>query len=237
MTLKRYRVRATQNTYADDGPDLLRPPQNAVQQFARAMGPAKSGWYWRKNPAGEDSPWTDWRGPMNRAAALQAANAFLGSGHGAKLQAGRVRDGKVNAKAEMLAQVIPQVALPGTNPGARLVADLTRFQFKANVGGFNCREYNGIKGSGWSDHAWGDAVDLSVGGGSPGKNDTLTDWCVRMARAGCMSEAAQFIGSRGGRVYSFVSPSYAPNLGGPSSHLTHVHCSYKQHFGRDPNCR
>lgn len=230
--MKRYRVRAAQNTYTDKGPDLLRPPQNAVQQFARSMGSAKTGWYTRINPPGEKEGWTEWKGPVPRAEVLQRANAALSRPGGAKFQAGRVVDGKPKARAEFLVVNVAHIDMPGVKAGAEMVADLFREQFSGNVGGFSCREYNGIPGSGWSDHAWGDAVDLS----GPG-NDKLTDWCVRMARAGCMGAVAQFIGSRDGRVYSFVSPSYAPDLGGPSSHLTHVHCSFVQHFGRDPNCR
>lgn len=136
-------------------------------------------------------------------------------------------------KAEIFIINVREVPLPGTKDGAEMVADLTREQYpNLNVGGYNCREYNGVPGSGWSDHAWGDAVDLS----GP-NNDNLTDWCVRMGRAGCMAGAQQFIGSINGVVYSFVSPEYRANRGGPSSHRTHVHCSYKQHFGADPNCR
>lgn len=234
--MKRFRVRAASKTYKEPGPDLLRPESNAVQQLGKNMGSGRAGWYTRRTMPEDKKKWSSWSGPIMRSEALQRADAFMNSQDGHKFQVGR-KKGKVTAKAEMLVKEVKEVALDGTHPGAELVADLARAQFNCNVGGFNCREYNGVPGSGWSDHAWGDAVDLVTGGGSPGKNDVLTDWCVRMARAGCMGDVQQFIGSNGGRVYSFIAPSYAANLGGPVSHLTHVHSSYRQHFGADPNCR
>lgn len=232
--MKRYRSRKRETTYEQRGNDLLRPAGQIVQVFARNMGAGATGWYTRKNPPGENTDWSNWNGPIPRRECLARADGFSGTAAGGRFQCARVREGKMYFKAEILIVNVPEVNLPGTHEGAEMVADLARVQFdNLNVGGYNCREYNGIPGSGWSDHAWGDAVDLVP----RSNNDKLTDWCVRMARANCMAGAQQFIGSRDGRVYSYVAPNYTANLGGPSSHLTHVHCSYKQHYGADPNCR
>lgn len=232
MSLRRLRVRPIDKDYTDTGPDLLRGRGNAVHQLGSQFGAARTGFFIRRNPVGEDTPWGNWTGPFSRAGTLKKATTWAkNAGGGAKFQVGRKVSRKMEPRHEMLMCSIPHTDLQGTNAGAELVADLARFQFDVNVGGFSCREYNGIPGSGWSDHAWGDAVDL-VGG----SNDRLTDWCVRMARAGLMGSPDQFIGSKSGRVYSFVEPAYAPNLGGPSSHLSHVHCSYIQHYGANPRC-
>lgn len=239
MTLKRFRVRAPSKDYGDAGPDLLRTGENAERQMADLMGRAKTGFFIQRNPPGEKQDWSDWsKEPLKRGAVLREIDEWQAkAGDGAKLRVGRRKDGKVQTRVEALVVSVKEVNLSGVHDGAQRVADLARAQFPGLVvGGFNCREYNGIPGSGWSDHAWGDAVDLSPGGGSPGKNDVLTDWCVRMGREGLMSGCAQFIGSRGGKVGAFYEPSYVWRAGGPTSHLTHVHASHKQHYGANPGC-
>ena len=230
--MKRFRARVTAKTYGDPGPDLLRPRDNAQRQAADNMGTAKDGFFLRENPPKDRTDWTDWRGPLARGEVLRRIDVWQGKANdGAKLQVGRKSGGKVEAKNELLVVVVREVPMSGVNAGAETVANLVRAQFSGEgVGGFACREYNGVPGSGWSDHAWGDAVDLW---GVP--NDKLTDWCVRMGKAGCMNPA-QFIGSKGGKVYAYYAPSYAAKLGGPPSHLTHVHCSYRQHYGANPHC-
>jgi hypothetical protein len=223
--------------YGDPGPDLLRPRDNAQRQAADNMGTAATGYFVRTRGSGSGATWRDWNGPLKRGEVLRRLDAWQGkAGNGAKFQVGRKSGGKPQAKNEVLAVEVREVNLSGVNAGAEQVANLARAQFKGLVvGGFSCREYNGVPGSGWSDHAWGDAVDLSPGGGSPGPNDKLTDWCVRMGREGCF-QPAQFIGSNGGKVIAYYSPAYKANAGGPPSHLTHVHCSYRQHFGANPRC-
>jgi hypothetical protein len=233
--MKRYRVRVAAKTYQDPGPDLLRPQGTASQVFAQNMGKATTGWFTRRRPSGGN--WSEWRGPMPKRDALEEVETFTGANPKAKFQAGRMKGKSIDPKAEMLIVSVTEFALPDVNPGAKLVAWLAKEQFpNINVGGFSCREFNGIPGSGWSDHAWGDAVDLVPSSGG-GPNDDLTDWCVRMAKAHCMGDVNQFIGSNRGRVVNFVAPTYAMNNGGPSSHLTHVHSSYRQHFGANPHCR
>jgi hypothetical protein len=238
--MRRNRVRTMSKSYTDPGPDLLRPAANAVHQFGDAMGKVGSHWYTRRNPPGQKTGWTKWAGPIPRREVLERADGFTGAGDGALFQAGRIPKGSRNPQAlcEMRTVEVKEVQLQGVNEGAEMVADLFREQFPGcAIGGFDCREYNGIRGSGWSDHAWGDAVDLVVrGASSPGPNDKATDWCIRMAKYGCFVAVQQFIGSRGGRVGSVVSPSYGWTWGGPSSHLTHVHCSYRQHYGANPHC-
>lgn len=237
VTLKRFRCRVMSKDYGDPGPDLLRPRDNAQRQAADNMGTAATGYFIRTNPPGKREDWTDWRGPFKRGETLRRLDEWQGkAGDGAKFQVGRKKDGKPQAKNEVLVVNVREVNLANVHAGPQLVADLARAQFRGLVvGGFSCREYNGVPGSGWSDHAWGDAVDLSPGGGSPGPNDKLTDWCVRMGKAGCFNPA-QFIGSNGGKVIAYYSPSYAAKAGGPPSHLTHVHCSYRQHYGANPRC-
>lgn len=227
--MKRWRVRAMTRTYGEAGPDLLQTKVLAQNDLARTMGKTSNGWYVRVNPEGGGT-WT--KQAMTKAEVLQRYEGWQrGAGDEKRFQIGRKVQGKIDPRFESMTIVVPHVHLPNTNAGTMLVADLARAQFDCQTLGFSCREYNNIPGSGWSDHAWGDAVDL-IGH----NNDALTDWCVRMARAGCMQQPAQFIGSRDGKVGTFYAPNYVWSLGGPPSHLTHVHCSYKQHFGRDPNC-
>ena len=225
--------------YGDAGPDLLRPRDNAKGQLADVMGSAVEGFHYRVNPPTDKTPWSGWRGPFKRGEVLRRIDEWQGkAGNGAKAQIGRKSGGKIEPKAEVLTVDVREVALGGVHAGAEMVADLFREQFPGSaIGGFSCREYNGVPGSGWSDHAWGDAVDLTKGGGSPGPNDVATDWCVRMAKAGCFGTAAQIIGSSKGAVYCYYKPAYAANKGGPISHLTHVHVSYVQHYGANPRCR
>ena len=240
MTIKRFRVRAPSKDYGDAGPDLLRTPENAERQIADLMGRAKVGFYLQKNPPGDKQDWTDWDGPIKRGEVLRRIDDWQGkAGDGAKLRVGRRprKGANVASKVETLVVSVREVKLSGVNSGAQRVADLARAQFGTDVGGFACREYNFVPGSGWSDHAWGDAVDLDVNAGSPGRNDVLTDWCVRMGREGLMGGCAQFIGSKGGKVYSFYEPGYAARAGGPESHKTHVHASHKQHYGANPGCQ
>jgi hypothetical protein len=224
--------------YGDPGPDLLRPRDNAQHQAAENMGSSATGFYLRTKGGGQRDDWRDWSGKLKRGEVLRRIDEWQGkAGNGAKLQVGRLADGKPKAKNEVLAVDVREVNLANVHAGPQMVADLAREQFPGLVvGGFSCREYNGVPGSGWSDHAWGDAVDLSPGGGSPGPNDKLSDWCVRMAKAGCMGSCAQFIGSKGGAVYAWYAPSYNASKGGPVSHLTHVHASYRQHYGANPRC-
>lgn len=235
--MKRWRVRTMAKVYTDAGPDLLRPEDNATRQLGTNMGKAKDGFFVRVNPPTDRTPWGDWSKVMNRAETLRRVDTWQHkAGDGSKLQVGRKVSGKIEPKHELLTVVVKEARLPQVNPGAQLIADLFRTQFPGKpVYGFTCREYNGIPGSGWSDHAWGDAVDLDVNGGSPGPNDKLTDWCVRMGQAGCWSPA-QFIGSNGGKVYSYYASGYKPVAGGPESHKTHVHCSFRQHYGANPHC-
>lgn len=221
----RWRVKRGSQDYTDQGPDLLRTKTSAQRELAAQMGAPRQGWYLRLQ---ED--WSEH--PFRKAEVLQRYETWQrGSGDGARFRVGRKEKGDIVVRTESTTVRVKEVNLPNVNPGATLVADLARTQFGCQVGGFACREYNDIPGSGWSDHAWGDAVDLW---GPP--NDRLTDWCVRMGRNGLMNDVAQFIGSRDGKVGSFYAPAFTWNAGGPSSHLTHVHCSYRQHFGRDPNC-
>jgi len=238
VTLKRFRVRAPSKDYGDAGPDLLRTGENAERQMADLMGRAKTGFYLQRNPPGEKQDWTDWSDkPLARGAVLREIDEWQkNAGDGAKLRVGRRKDGKPQTRVEALVVAVKEVAI-GVNDGAQRVADLARAQFGTDVGGFSCREYNNVPGSGWSDHAWKDAVDLDVNAGSPGRNDVLTDWLVRMGREGLLGGCAQLIGSRGGKVGAFYEPGYAWRAGGPPSHLTHVHASFKQHYGADPNCR
>jgi hypothetical protein len=234
--MKRFRVRAMHRDYKDDGPDLLRPEQNAIHQFAQTMGRAKAGWHVRRNPPGRKD-WTDWSKDLKRGGVLNTIDDEFtrNAPNGGKLQVGRrPRKGKpIEAKAEMLVVEVRHVNLSNVNAGAELVADLAREQFNCIIGGFACRPYNFDPGSGWSDHAWGDAVDLTARGVS---NDKLTDWCIRMAKENCFGSPGQFIGSKGGRVGAVYSPSYNWTWGGPESHKTHVHCSYRQHYGANPGC-
>jgi len=232
--MRRFRVRATTKDYGDLGPDLLRTKDNATRQVGSMLGQAHDGFFIRRNPPGDREDWSSWSGPKRRAEVLAAVQSFTkGAPDSAKLQVGRKSGGDVQANEEVWAIGVRDLKLANVNSGAEAVASLANAHFPGlSIAGFACREYNDIPGSGWSDHAWGDAVDLW----GP-SNDKLTDWCARMGRENLMLGCDQFIGSKDGRVYALYEPSYAYILGGPSSHLTHVHASFRQHFGRDPGCR
>jgi hypothetical protein len=234
--VKRYRVRSGSKDYNDPGPDLLRSRENAEHQLASVMGRRPEGWHTRVNPPGKKDDWTKWNGPQRKSEVLRRLDKWPGSA-GAKFQVGRKpnkRKPSIDMVGEVLGQNVRHRNLGGTNPGAELVADLAREHFGGlNVAGYTCREYNGIPGSGWSDHAWGDAVDLW----GP-NNDKLTEWLHRMGMEQCLGGADQILGSKNGRVGSYYAPTYNRwSPGGPSSHLTHVHVSYRQHFGANPGCR
>jgi hypothetical protein len=232
--MRRFRVRAMSKDYGDLGPDLLRTKDNATRQLGSMLGKQPDGYHVRRNPPGEREDWSSWAGPKRRVEVMQAVSAFTKSAPvGAKLQVGRKSGGNVNAYQEVWVIAVHDLNLANVNTGAEAVASLAHAHFDGlQIAGFSCREYNGIPGSGWSDHAWGDAVDMW----GP-SNDKLTDWCARMGRENLMLGCDQFIGSKDDRVYSMYEPSYSYIPGGPASHLTHVHASFRQHFGRDPNCR
>lgn len=234
--MKRFRVRVATKTYQESGPDLLRPAANAVHAFANLMGKRGTGFFLRRNPPGDNTDWTDWNGPLKRGEVLQKVDAFADNAvDAAKMQVGRLTNGQPDAKAELLVVDVRTVDY-GVNVGAELVAQLIHEQFPgANLLGYSCKRYNSSTDPsvGWSDHAWRDAIDAVT---DTDHNDEVTDWCVRMAREGCMGAVQQFIGSSNGRVYNYTSPDYRANLGGPSSHLWHVHCSYRQHYGANPHC-
>jgi hypothetical protein len=235
----RYRVRTAAKDYNDPGPDLLRPRDNAIHQVGINMGSKKDGWWTRSNPPGDKLDWSPWRGPFTKAEVLRRVQGWKG-GDGSKFAIGRKTKNK-NDPPEMNHEVLVvrlrSGKLPGVKPGAELINSLVQTQFGGNVtmaGGFSCKEYNGVPGSGWSDHAWGDAVDETPD--SPVSNNELTDWSIRMGKERCMA-VEQILGSKDGRVGAAYSPNYAWTWGGPSSHTWHVHYSFHQHYGRDPNCR
>ena len=165
--MKRFRTRTASKTYTDPGPDLLRPTANAIHEFANNMGKARTGLFVRRNAPGGRTDWQEWKGPFRRAEVLEQADTWVDkAGDAAKFQVGRMEKGDPAMKAELLAVNVRETNLSGVNEGAEMVADLARNQFAGlTIGGFACREYNGVPGSGWSDHAWGDAVDLSPGVG------------------------------------------------------------------------
>jgi hypothetical protein len=235
----RYRTRSASKDYNDAGPDLLRPRDNAIHQAGANMGSTRDGWWTRSNPPGERADWSPWRGPFTKAEVLKRMDGWKGS-DGAKFQVGRKGKDKSKPpemKVELLVVRLRDIPIPGVKAGARLINNLVQTQFGGNVtmaGGFVCKEYNGVPGSGWSDHAWGDAVDETPD--SPVSNNELTDWSIRMAKERCMA-VEQILGSKGGKVGASYSPNFGWTAGGPSSHTWHVHYSFDQHYGRDPNCR
>jgi len=111
---------------------------------------------------------------------------------------------------------------------------LARYRF-ADVrlgGAYVCKRISGTVS--WSDHAWGDAVDLTEAvSGSP-TNDQITDWVVRMAREDLIV-AANILGSQRGRVVSASAPTFVVEpSSADASHKWHTHVSCHEHSGVPP---
>jgi hypothetical protein len=238
--MQRYQVRTKEKTWDVPGPDLLRTRPNAIIQAVDLLK-IKGPWYWRKlRPDGE---WFEWRLIGDREeVAVWLKDSLQGLDDGQLSQLGRkVKLGKGNGDIE------PEVVLRGRNvpipdlvsatPRAEMTHGLVRARFPdiRFAGCFVCKRYNDSQDPsvGFSDHAWGDAVDETENQAAGIRNDDVTDWCVRMAREDLIP-IEQIIGSVNGVVTTFEAPGFGAVRGGPSSHTWHVHISCVQHTGTPP---
>lgn len=228
--MKRYRVRKANQNWDAEGPDLLRTRVNSIRAIRGLIQPAQNAnWYIRREEA---KGFEDWAGPMSKAEAVNKYENWSPSKKKLTFQMGRKnKGGKIEPVIVAQYEAVQDLNI-GCSAGAEAIHSLVQHQFP-NVkfaGGYVCKQILGS--SSWSDHAWHDAVDESF----YSANDKGTWWSVRMARSGNM-DFDYLLGSREGKVGMSAAPDYGWDPGGPSSHTWHVHYSFRDHDGRNPNCR
>lgn len=229
-TVKRYQVKAAAKSWTDQGPDLLRPEDNAVTTLSGIMGnTGTKEWRWRRTKA--DGSFTKWTQPMGKLVVLEAFKKW-DAADGKVFQVGK---GKTQVRARAMARTeIVKLVDRGIDPGATLLAALVHHRFP-NIdftGGAVCKIISGTWND-WSDHSWKDAID--EGSASDGvDNDAVFDWVVRMAVSNC-TVFDYAIGSRNGMVMKAVAPDYTVERSTASTtHLWHVHVSIVDHGGARP---
>jgi hypothetical protein len=230
--MNRYRVRSPNQEWNDKGPDLLRTRDNTLAEVRGKMGHRVENWHVRREEA---KGWDEWGPPLSKRDALSKLGTWSPTKKGLSFQLGRQDREQSPIEPEITIE-FEEVRLldVGVNERAEIIHSLVTYQFpKAKfAGGYVCKEYNGVPGAGWSDHAWHDAVDESL----YGENDRGTDWSIRMAKSRNM-EVAYIEGSLQGRVGVAHAPDFGWDLGGDSSHEWHIHYSAVDHDGRNPGCR
>ena len=225
--MKRYRVRESDQDWTDEGPDLLRSRENTLVAVRSRMHQRVENWYVRRE---EQSGWEDWGPPLSKRDALVKIGNWSPNKSGLGFQFGR-KDKRIKPDITVQFEEVHYHDI-SCNDRVEVIWSLAKHQFgnAQMAGGFVCKEYNGVPGSGWSDHAWRDAVDVT-----PDNNNQLTDWSRRMAQSRNM-DFAYLLGSQNGRVGLSSAPDYGWDWGGPESHEWHVHYSVVDHDGRNPGC-
>lgn len=229
-TVERFRVRKDNQTWADEGPDLLRVRKNARKQLVAVMADRHSDWYTRK--VKDDGTKTEWVGPISK---FEALALFDGSSlAGIDLVFGYAKPENhpkpvVIVKRERV--VIKK--LDNCSPATSLAHSLVEHQFPhlSMSGAYSYRQVSGS--SSWSDHAWGTAFDETEHPPDT-PNDKTLDWVARMGRSGCMNYDYA-LGSQNGHVVMVSAPDFdvVPS-GAASTHLWHVHTSVVDHHGIRP---
>lgn len=213
--IHRYRVRAGSKTWADPGPDLLRPLANAVLQ-TRALLRAhdsEKGFAYRVDKG-------EWREHQPRHRVMEAVRK--GDFDTLTVSVGDV------VVAQVKHEKVLKLPVASCSVGVSAVWSLIKHQFHdaAFAGGYVYKmTFPGF----WSDHAWGDAVDAT-----PENNDKLFNWLVRMAREGCVV-FDYVIGSVNGHVSDASAPAFETGpSNADSSHEWHCHISVLDHDGAKP---
>ena len=231
----RYRVRSGTKTFADKGPDLLRPVDNARRALKALLKPGEPAVlatrFERSN--GEQSAWK--RG--SRAEVVDRFGPWAARDEGDTFQVGQLEDGtgRFNVIAAVRRETVKRLDEGDLAAGAREIHSLIQHQFPAAVfaGGFVCKVIAGT--TQWSDHAHHDAVDETQQVPKV-PNDVITEWLSRMGKARCV-DFDYLLGSRNGEVVIVAAPDYDIEPSGASdSHLWHNHISDVDHDGRRPPC-
>lgn len=233
--LNRYQVKTKAKVWNDPGPDLLRTKDSAIAQAVELLevgGP----WDWRKQRA--DGTWFDWKTIGDRRDVKAFLDEVLPTQSQLQVgQLGRATATGTEPKVIIRARHIDVPDLTGGTARAETTHALVRTRFPdiKFAGCYVCKRIEGT--SLWSDHAWGDAVDETENAPAGVHNDDVTDWCVRMAKAGLMP-IAQVLGSANGKVVNAeASTGWVVRPGGADdSHLWHVHMSCRIHAGETPPC-
>lgn len=232
--MKRYQVKVKNKSWDDPGPDLLRTQANAIQA-ARQIFPKSSHLWWRKQKAsGEFFPWRHIGGQKAMTDWLKEALPSLNDGQIGQICGGTKKRASGRARTVVRGANIPIIDLDNATGLAEQAYSLAKYRFgDVRFGGaFVCKRISGT--SSWSDHAWGDAVDLTEAlDGSP-SNDQIFNWVVRMAKENLLA-AEMIIGSVNGSVAVSRAPSFDISMGGAdNSHLWHTHISCRLHSGIPP---
>jgi len=224
-TTTRYRVRTATKTFASAGPDLLRTRANARRQLSADMGQEHFGWYFRL----EDGKWSD---KVSKNDALLRFDTWKSK---LDLVFGREdsKTKKVVPKIITRREDVSLIPTPDCSAKVILGRSLIEHQYPRVqfAGGYVYKQIAGS--SSWSDHAWGDAIDMTENPPEP-TNDETFDWTTRMAASGNM-DYDYALGSRKGRVVQSSAPDFkvVPSSAA-SSHLWHVHISFVDHHGQRP---
>lgn len=222
--VSRWRVSSPSKKWTDPGPDLLRLRKGAVKQ-AQSLLPRLglrvevnrhdgAGWVriLRKDLPKEISE----RGPKDLTIAQVKLN-------GERVKRAVVRREKVVLKD-----------LYNCSSDTILAHSLVEHQFPGIkfAGGYVYPDY---QPGGWSDHAWGTAIDETANTSIGQTNDDVFNWVARMGQSGDL-KYDYALGSRKGSVVQATSYSnyeVVPS-GADSSHLWHVHISVVNHHGAAP---
>lgn len=223
----RFRVRGANEEWTANGPDLLRPRDNARLRAKAIMGAAVKGWSTRivYNGGATAAPSND----MTKSDALDRFVTWAKNPVGATFVLMHGGETRVVVRLER----VEILGLDNVSPATALIWSLLRHQFP-NIqfgGGYVYKKILGTND--YSDHAWGTAIDATENPPEP-FNDETTDWLSRMARSGCMAYD-YVLGSRNGSVVQVAPPDYDLEPSGAStSHLWHNHISQTDHEGRKP---
>jgi hypothetical protein len=233
--MKRFQVKAGNKDWTDKGPDLLRTQDNARKALKNNLGDKTQGWHVRTDAP--DGTWRDWDGPMSKADALERFDGWSPpQKEGQRIQYGRKQNDQIEVLHIVRFEDVKHYELSGCSDRAEKANDLVRHAFPKVkfAGGYVCKNYNGDPGAGWSDHAWGDAVDETENPPEV-KNEDVGDWCARMCSSGNM-EADYILSSRNGVAGGYYAPDWDWRNGAASSHEWHTHISVVDHKGKDPHC-
>lgn len=229
-SVSRFRVRRPDETWSDEGPDLLRTKDNALVAMKNIMGIVPRLYVHRKRL--ENGSMTPWSRPYSRSETLEFFRVW-NPGFNSVFHVATEKLAPVTSSAKVVVALVDEGNISGNT---QLANSLLKAQFPESVfsGGFVCKETT----PGWtSDHAWRDAVDRSPNTAKGLKNDHIFSWGVRMSRSGCW-QMAYIIGSLGDRVMTAQSPDWIMHPSDAAiSHTWHTHFSIVDHNGANsPFC-
>jgi hypothetical protein len=226
--MKRYRVRSIDKEWDDNGPDLLRPRDNARAQLKNVLPPADQ----LNKPSYkiDDNPWKD---VANKGALMDAFDGWQTSADGSLFKAAEQRSGERYTLALCKLVQVKDLQISNCSPKTEELHSLITAQWPGATfsGGYVWKQTApGV----WSDHAWGTAIDESENKAAGIPNEKLTDWTTRMGRAGCTG-FDYLLGYKDGRIVQTGRPDYEyQNSSADDSHEWHIHVSIDDHDGREP---